>query len=61
MAKAFQAKFKSKYEVYRFLTLDARAYLPYHETVTIYFMKELMGGKKKILTTAKIRIIHVPQ
>ena len=27
----------------------------------VYFLKELMGGKKKMLTTAKIRTIHVPQ
>ena len=27
----------------------------------VYFLKELLGGKKKMLTTAKIRTIHVPQ
>ena len=29
------AKFKSKKEVYFFLTLDVKAYLPHHTTVTI--------------------------
>ena len=29
------AKFRSKKEVYYFLTLDAKVYLPHHETVTI--------------------------
>ena len=47
MAKAFAAKFKSKYEVYRFLTLDVRAYLPPYETITIYFMKSLIAGESK--------------
>ena len=30
------AKFKSKKEIYFFLTIDAKAYLPHHTTVTIY-------------------------
>ena len=29
------AKFRSKKEVYYFLTLDAKAYLPHHTTVTV--------------------------
>jgi hypothetical protein len=34
-AASFAAKFKSKREVYLFLTLDCKAYLPCHPTVTI--------------------------
>ena len=30
-------------------------------SILVYFLKELLGGKKKMLTTAKIRTIHVPQ
>ena len=29
------AKFKSKKEIFYFLTLDAKAYLPHHSNVTI--------------------------
>ena len=29
------AKFRSKKEIYFFLTLDAKAFLPHHTTVTI--------------------------
>jgi hypothetical protein len=36
----FAAKFKSKREVYTFLAVDAKAYLPAIDTVTIYFLKE---------------------
>ena len=46
-AKEFGAKFSSKRETYLFLTLDCDAYLPSCATVTIYFMKELMAGRKK--------------
>ena len=43
----FAAKFRSKYEVYQFLTIDALAYLPPPECVTIYFLKDLVRGVKK--------------
>ena len=43
----FSAKFRSKYEVYQFVTIDAQAYLPAPECVTIYFLKDLIRGAKK--------------
>ena len=43
----FSAKFRSKYEVYQFLTIDALAYLPPPQAVTIYFLKDLVSGKKR--------------
>ena len=36
---AFAAKFRSKREVYQFLTVDVKAYLPPLENVTTYFLK----------------------
>ena len=44
---AFAAKFKSKREIYTFLTIDAGAYLPAHDNVTIYFLKDLLQGKRQ--------------
>ena len=46
-AKELAAKFRSKGEVYRFLTVDVRMALPAYDQVTIYFMKDLMAGNKK--------------
>ena len=46
-AMAFASKYKSKREVYTFLTVDVGAYLPAYETITIYFLKDLVSGKKK--------------
>ena len=43
----FGAKFRSKYEVYQFLTIDVGAVLPPHECVNIYFLKDLVMGRKK--------------
>ena len=46
-AKEFSAKYKSKYEVYRFLTVDCGHYISPYNTVSIYFMRDLASGAKK--------------
>jgi len=46
-AQAFAAKFKSKKEIYQLLRVDAKAYLPNYETITIFFLKDIISGKKK--------------
>ena len=46
-AATFASKYNSKREVYMFLTMDFRAYLPAYDTVTIYFLKDLISGVKK--------------
>ena len=43
----FSAKFRSKSEVYALLSIDVGAYLAPPECVTIYFLKDLVSGKKK--------------
>ncbi len=48
----FSAKFKSKKEVYNFLTIDCHAYLCCADNVTIYFLKDLISGKKKCKLTS---------
>ena len=44
---AFAAKYRSKREVYTFLTVDVKAFLPAPHTLTIYFLKDIITGKKK--------------
>jgi hypothetical protein len=46
-AAAFSAKFRSKREIYTFLTIDAHAYLCNCDNLTIYFLKDLVSGKRK--------------
>ena len=41
------AKYRSKAECYSFLTVRVKAYLPSHETVTVYFLRDLISGKAK--------------
>ena len=44
---AFAAKYRSKREVYTFLTVSVKAYLPAPHTLTIYFLKDIITGAKK--------------
>ena len=46
-AKEFAAKAKSKREIFTLLTISCKAYLPKYETITIYFLKDLLSGAKK--------------
>ena len=45
--QSLQAKYQSKRECYNFLTVQVEIYLPPYETVTIYFLKDIISGKKK--------------
>ena len=60
-SKEFTAKYRSKREIYNFLAADVGVYLPPYDNVTIYFMKDLMFGKKKMLSTKMVKTIHIPQ
>ena len=44
----FQSKFRSKKELYVFLTVDAKAYLCNCDNLTVYFLKDLVTGKRKL-------------
>ena len=60
-SKEFAAKYRSKREIYNFLATDVGIYLPPYDNVTIYFLKDLLRGRKKKVRTTKVRTIHIPQ
>ena len=50
-AAQFAAKFKSKRECHRFLAVEVGAYIPPLSTVTIYHMRDLIAGQKRVSAT----------
>ena len=48
---AFSAKYRSKREIYSFLTVDGEVYMPPFENVTVYFCKDIVEGTKKCMST----------
>ena len=60
-SKEFAAKYNSKREIYNFLACDVGVFLPPYDNVTVYFLKDLMSGKKKMLSTKMVKTIHIPQ
>jgi hypothetical protein len=53
-------KFKSKNELYNFLTLDCKAYLPKLRSTNVYFYKQIIKGEKKVsaIGCSMIFIVH---
>ena len=60
-AQSFGAKYAGKREVYRFLTHDVGAYLSSYETMTVFHMKDLVNGKRKMIKAKDIKHVTVPQ
>ena len=59
-SKEFAAKYRSKREIYNFLACDVGVFLPPYDNVTIYFLKDLMAGRKKMISTKMVKTIHIP-
>jgi hypothetical protein len=47
LSNTWAAKASTKYENYLIMVTEVGAYLPRAEHVTIYFIKDLIGAKKK--------------
>jgi len=75
-ASAFAAKFQSKrgkfrisslltpfsaIEVYRFLSSEVHAYLDSFETMTIWHLRDLASGIKRIIKCEAVKVISIPQ
>ena len=48
-------------EVYRFLSSEVKAYLPSYETVTVWHLRDLAMGVKRIIYSDRVKHIDVPQ
>ena len=51
---------RTKREIYNILAVDAQVYLPPYDNTTIYFMDEIMKGKKKKLNNKSIMNVYIP-
>ena len=54
------AKFKSKIELYNFLTREGEIYLPSKQDSTQKFLREIMNGGKLCIKCNKVSVIKVP-
>ena len=48
-------------QVYRFLCSSVRAYLPSYDTVTLYFLRDLVSAKRRIIKCEDVKVIQIPQ
>ena len=56
----FNAKYRDKEEVYRFLAFNVGVYLPRYDLVTVWHLKDLMNTRKAKLLAKNIKHIMVP-
>ena len=59
-AASFGAKYASKREIYRFLTSEAHIYLPTYETVTIFHMRDIVAGRRRMIKQEDVKVTSVP-
>ena len=45
--QSFGAKFQTKHAIHYFLTVEVGAYLPPKSCVTMYYLRDLINGKRK--------------
>ena len=58
-AASFGSKFSSKSEVFRFCVSEAKIYLPSYQTVTIFHLRDLIAGRRKMVMQADVKVISV--
>ena len=46
---------------FSFLTIDCHCYLPPYQCVSIYFLKDLISGKKKRIANKDVEHVTIPQ
>jgi hypothetical protein len=56
----FAAKYKTKREVYNFLTVDCRAYEPPIQCVTVWHLRDQAAGTKGLVRADAIKHLAVP-
>jgi hypothetical protein len=59
-AKEIGAKFRSKREIYRFLTAEVKCYLGDFETMTIWHLRDLAAGDRQIIPSTRVKFISIP-
>ena len=60
-SKEVGGKMKNKREIYRFISVEAGAYVPPYELISIWHLKDLLAGKKTITKSKEIKHITIPQ
>jgi len=46
--------------VYRFLSSDCRAYLPSYDVITVWHLRDLAEGRRKIIKCTDVKVIQLP-
>ena len=54
-----KSTFRTKNELYRFLSMDGKAFLPNVDSTNVYFLKDIFSGKKKVRSSVPLQqVVH---
>lgn len=53
-------KARTKAELYKILTVEARLYLPPQQETSIEFIRDILTGKKKVLDSSQVKVCTIP-
>ena len=56
----FNAKYRAKPEVYRFLAFECGIYLPTYNAISIFHLRDIAAGKRKYVKANQVKTIQVP-
>ena len=56
-----RSKAKSKFDLYRLLSVDLGWFLPSYRRCPIRFLRQLLAGEKKVLLVTDVKTFDVPQ
>ena len=59
-SQQFTAKYQSKLELYKFVATECNIYLSSYETVTVWHLRDICAGKRRIIHSQDVKHIHVP-
>ena len=59
-ATEFASIASSKTEVYRFLASECGAFLDSYTSMTVWHLRDIMSGKRRLVKRKEVKHIHVP-
>ena len=59
-AKEFGVRYGNKNDIFRFLSTEVGIYLPHRNHVTIWHLRDLAAGKRRIIKNSDVKVIDVP-
>ena len=59
-ANEFGVRYGNKNDIFRFLSTEVGIYLPHRNHITIWHLRDLAAGRRRIVKNSDVKVIDVP-